>query len=187
LAEITIMTWIDAPQELCFDLALDVAAHAESAAFSGERLVAPGRLQGRLEVGDLVCFEGRHLGFRQTFCARITSMDRPHVFVDEMTRGVFAWLRHVHEFKRERRGTLMIDRLTSPRNRRQARRPVVSRTSYDLVRYDETVASEEDRRGDGQGRVRPMIIRFGDASSLLTVLGFASLVPLLYDRAHFHH
>src|SRR5216117_647115 len=75
MGEITVRTWIDAPVELCFDLARDVGMHVESAAFSGERLVAPGKLSGILEVGDLVCFEGRHAGLPQRFCARITFAD----------------------------------------------------------------------------------------------------------------
>lgn len=111
MTDITITTWIKAPPEVCFDLALDVAAHVESAAFSGERLVAPGRLTGVLELGDLVCFEGRHFGMRQRFCAKITSIERPHVFVDEMVEGIFESLRHVHEFSAKDGGTVMVDHL----------------------------------------------------------------------------
>ena len=112
MGEITIRTWIAAPVEVCFDLARDVAAHAESSAFSGERLVAPGRLYGLLETGDLLCFEGKHFGFRQRFCAKITHVDRPHVFVDEMVEGVFRALRHAHWFSALDGGTLMSDHLT---------------------------------------------------------------------------
>jgi hypothetical protein len=111
VTEIVIHTFIEAPQEVCFDLALDVQAHVESASFSGERLVAPGRLSGVLELGDLVCFEGRHFGFRHRFCAKITHLDRPRVFADEMVEGTFSRLRHVHEFLPSGTGTLMIDRL----------------------------------------------------------------------------
>lgn len=109
MAEIVIETYIAAPVEICFDLARDVAAHAESAAFSGERLVAPGRWSGLLEVGDLVCFEGRHFGVKQRFCAKITEMSRPHRFVDEMVQGLFTSLTHVHEFAPRENGTLMRD------------------------------------------------------------------------------
>ena len=62
---IIIETFIHAPVELCFDLARDVNAHAESAAFSAERVVEPGRTRGLLEVGDIVAFEGRHFGMKQ--------------------------------------------------------------------------------------------------------------------------
>ena len=111
MGEITVRTWIDAPVELCFDLARDVGAHAKSAAFSGERLVAPGKLSGMLEAGDLICFEGRHLGIRQRFCARITYVDRPRLFVDEMVSGFFKSLRHAHWFSPLAGGTLMTDHL----------------------------------------------------------------------------
>lgn len=104
-----IETFIRAPREICFDLARDVAAHAESAAFSGERLVAPGKLEGHLELGDLVAFEGKHFGFRHRFVARITALDRPYSFVDEMVEGTFTSLRHVHEFHEADGGTLMRD------------------------------------------------------------------------------
>lgn len=109
MTEIVIETYIEAPVELCFDLARDVSAHVESAAFSGERLVAPGKLTGLLEVGDLVCFEGRHFGITQRFCAKITEMRRPHRFVDEMVQGLFTWLTHVHDFVPRGNGTLMRD------------------------------------------------------------------------------
>ena len=109
LTTITSETLIAAPPELCFDLALDVDAHAESAAFSGERVVEPGRVSGVLQLGDLVTFEGRHFGIRQRFTAKIVEVDRPRRFVDEMVRGVFTRLRHVHEFESRGDHTLMRD------------------------------------------------------------------------------
>lgn len=111
MGAITIETRIRAPIELCFDLARDVTAHAESAAFSSERVVAPGRTQGLLELGDLVAFEGRHFGMTQRFVAKITALDRPHSFVDEMVEGAFKRLLHVHEFELNDGLTIMRDRL----------------------------------------------------------------------------
>lgn len=98
MTSIIIETKIRAPIELCFDLARDVNAHSESAAFSNERVVPPGRTAGLLELGDLVAFEGRHFGIRQRFVARITVLNPPHRFDDEMVQGSFKWLRHSHEF-----------------------------------------------------------------------------------------
>jgi ligand-binding SRPBCC domain-containing protein len=111
LTSIVIETPIDAPPEICFDLARDVLAHAESAAFSGERIVEPGRLEGLLELGDRITMEGRHFGIRQRFTARIIEVDRPRRFVDEMVSGAFKRLRHVHEFHPRDGGTLMRDLL----------------------------------------------------------------------------
>lgn len=109
---ITIDTRIAAPRELCFDLALDLDAHTESAAFSGEKLVPPGKLSGPLQVGDIFTFEGRHFGMRQRFTAKIVDAERPARFTDEMVHGTFRWLRHVHEFHSEGGITLMRDVLT---------------------------------------------------------------------------
>lgn len=111
MGKITIETRIRAPIEVCFDLARDVTAHAESAAFSSERVVQPGRTQGLLELGDTVAFEGRHLGLTQRFVARITAMDRPNLFIDEMVEGAFKWLRHLHEFESKDGLTIMRDKL----------------------------------------------------------------------------
>ena len=105
------ITHIRAPIERCFDTARSLAAHAESAKFSHERLVPPGKLEGFLELDDLVCFEGRHFGVRQRFCARIVEMERPRFFVDEMVRGAFKSLRHVHAFDEADGQTTMTDTL----------------------------------------------------------------------------
>jgi ligand-binding SRPBCC domain-containing protein len=112
VATITIYTFISAPQDVCFDLALDVSAHMKSASFSGERLVEPGRTSGMLQLGDLVTFEGRHFGIRQRFTTRIIELQRPDSFVDEMVRGSFKSLRHVHKFHIEDDQTVMRDTLT---------------------------------------------------------------------------
>ena len=111
MGEVVIETRIRAPIELCFDLARDVSVHTESAAFSSERVVDPGRTQGLLELGDIVAFEGRHFGFTQRFVAQITAVDRPHRFVHEMIEGTFKWLRHVHEFDSKDGLTIMHDTL----------------------------------------------------------------------------
>jgi hypothetical protein len=109
MGRIIVETRIAARPEVCFDLALDTSAHAESAAFSGERIVEPGRTAGRLELGDLVTFEGRHFGMRQRFTARIVDIDPPLRFTDEMVKGAFRWLKHVHEFHPHGEGTVMRD------------------------------------------------------------------------------
>ena len=112
MGAITVETFIRAPREICFDLARDVGAHVESASFSRERAVEPGRTSGRLELGDVVTFEGVHFGVRQRFTAKIVEMDPPKRFVDELVKSTFKSLRHVHEFEERDGGTLMRDTLT---------------------------------------------------------------------------
>jgi len=113
LPTIIIETHIAAPVGRVFDLARDVGAHVESSAFTGERAVAPGRTSGLLELGDLLTFEGRHLGVRQRQTVKITEMEPPRRFVDEGVRGALRELHHLHEFIAEGDGvTLMRDTVT---------------------------------------------------------------------------
>jgi ligand-binding SRPBCC domain-containing protein len=112
---ILLETWIGAPIELCFDLARNVEAHVASTARTGERAVG-GVASGLMGLGDEVTWEAVHLGFRQRLTARITRMEPPRLFVDEMVRGAFHSFSHTHEFREVRGGTLMVDRFdyTSP-------------------------------------------------------------------------
>jgi hypothetical protein len=112
MGAITVETLIRAPRAVCFDLARDVGAHVESASFSRERAVPPGRTSGLLELGDLVTFEGVHFGMRQRFTAKIVELDPPRRFVDELVKSTFESLRHVHEFEERDGATLMRDTLT---------------------------------------------------------------------------
>lgn len=92
---------IDAPIGLCFDLARDVGTHVRTSASTGERAVG-GKTAGLLDLGDEVTWEAVHLGVRQRLTSRIVELDTPHRFVDEMVRGAFASMRHVHEFTHDR-------------------------------------------------------------------------------------
>lgn len=49
-------TLIHAPAARCFGLARDVGVHCQTAAFTAERAIAPGRTSGLLELGDDVTF-----------------------------------------------------------------------------------------------------------------------------------
>lgn len=116
MPRLTVETFIAAPQALCFDLARDVGVHCRTASFTEERALPPGVTEGRLNLGDMVVFEGRHLGLRQRLHARIVRMEPPSVFADEMISGAFTSLSHTHEFSPIGSGTVMRDTLqwTSP-------------------------------------------------------------------------
>jgi ligand-binding SRPBCC domain-containing protein len=111
VTSLVVVTRIEAPIERCFDLARSIEAHNESAAFSEERAVAPGRTSGLMEAGDLVTFEASHFGIRQRVTARITEMVRPHLFVDELVKSAFRSLRHIHDFREIGGATIMTDAL----------------------------------------------------------------------------
>ncbi|MBX0356729.1 SRPBCC family protein [Halobacillus sp. Nhm2S1] len=101
-------TFIEAPAEVCFDLARNVDVHTQTTSNTKEKAVA-GVTEGWMEEGDEVTWEAKHLGIRQRLTARITEMDRPHRFVDVMVKGAFHSFTHTHEFLEEAGGTMMVD------------------------------------------------------------------------------
>lgn len=105
---ILVETQIEALVEKCFDAARDIGLHCRTVAHTGERAVS-GVTEGLIGPGQFVTFEGVHFGIRQRFTARITEFERPDYFIDEMTRGAFQSMRHVHEFLPQGQGTLMRD------------------------------------------------------------------------------
>jgi ligand-binding SRPBCC domain-containing protein len=107
---IVVETRIAASIEVVFDLARDVEMHLKTASSTGERAVG-GKTSGLLELNDIVTFEAVHFGIRQRLTARIVELDRPRRFVDEMVKGAFASLRHVHEFFDDGTSVLMRDTL----------------------------------------------------------------------------
>jgi ligand-binding SRPBCC domain-containing protein len=110
MTTIVVETRIRAPINLCFDLARDVDIHVQTSASTGERAVT-GKTSGLLELGDSVTFEAVHFGIRQQLTSRIIEFDRPRRFVDEMVKGAFSKLLHIHEFFTEGDRTLMRDTL----------------------------------------------------------------------------
>jgi ligand-binding SRPBCC domain-containing protein len=105
---IRLETYIDAPPERCFDLSLCVDLHHHSVAHTHERPVA-GVTSGVMKLGDTVTWEAVHFGVKQHLTSKITAYERPYRFTDEMVRGAFQEMTHLHEFVPQPSGTLMID------------------------------------------------------------------------------
>lgn len=105
---IRVETKIQAPIELCFDLARDIDLHTESMGVSGERAVA-GVTGGRIGPNQEVTWEAKHFGVRQRLTSRITQFDPPHMFRDSQVRGAFRRFDHDHVFERGDGATTMID------------------------------------------------------------------------------
>jgi ligand-binding SRPBCC domain-containing protein len=108
MVHIELRTQIRAPLERVFDLARDIELHERSMAHTDERAVA-GRTSGRIETGETVTWNARHLGRRWSLTSRVTVFEPPHRFVDEQLAGPFAWFRHEHRFEAVPGGTVMID------------------------------------------------------------------------------
>lgn len=108
---ICLETSIAAPPERCFDLSLSIDAHGQSVAHTHERPVA-GVTSGMMKLGDTVTWEAVHFGIKQHLTSKITAYERPTRFTDEMIKGVFKEITHIHEFIPQAGGTLMIDLFT---------------------------------------------------------------------------
>jgi len=106
---ITLQTLINANINTCFDLSRDIDFHQESLKHSNERAIA-GRTSGLIELGESVTWEAKHFGITQRLTSKITELNKPYYFVDEMVSGAFESFKHEHIFEKTQDGTLMIDK-----------------------------------------------------------------------------
>ena len=97
MAGIELETRIAAPIERVFDACRDLDLHQRSMEHTAEKAVA-GKTSGLIECGEEVTWEAKHFGIRQRFTSRISRMDRPVYFRDEMVRGAFRTFVHDHFF-----------------------------------------------------------------------------------------
>ena len=108
---IVISTEIMAPIEVVFNLARSMDFHVKSLEDTCETII-DGKFSGLLEMHETVTFRGVHFGITQELTAKISQLDFPNSFTDEMISGPFKSLRHIHEFKSDISKTIMIDRLS---------------------------------------------------------------------------
>lgn len=115
MAIIHLETFIQAPIEICFDVSRDIDVHIESTKHTGETAIA-GTTTGLIGLGESVTWRAKHLGIWQTLTTKITAYTYPNYFVDEMTQGAFASMKHEHIFETKASGTLVTDifRFESP-------------------------------------------------------------------------
>ena len=109
MALIQLTTRIVAPAERVFDLARSIDAHMASTSQSGERAVE-GRTSGLIEEGETVTWEATHFGVKQRLKVKMTKVERPFVFEDEMVAGAFSSMSHQHRFEEINGETEMSDR-----------------------------------------------------------------------------
>jgi len=101
-------TFIAAPIEKCFDLARSIDLHMESTKHTGETAIA-GKTSGLIELNETVTWRAKHLGIWQTLTSKVTEMERPKYFADEMVQGAFNAFHHEHRFESVADRTKMID------------------------------------------------------------------------------
>lgn len=98
MPKIVIETYIAANCHIVFDLARSIDLHKLSAQNTNEEAIG-GRTVGLMELGDTVTWRARHLGIYQRLTSKMTAMDRPTQFTDEMIKGAFKSFKHVHNFQ----------------------------------------------------------------------------------------
>ncbi|WP_448702688.1 cell division protein [Mucilaginibacter sp. AW1-3] len=101
-------TLINADIQTCFDLSRSIDLHMESTKHTRETAIA-GRTGGLIELGETVTWRAKHFGIWQTLTSKITIMQKPVLFVDEMQHGAFKSFRHEHHFISKGSATLMTD------------------------------------------------------------------------------
>jgi ligand-binding SRPBCC domain-containing protein len=107
MPNIHLTTFIAAPIERVFDLARSIDLHKKSMSDYGEQAVS-GITTGLIGINETVTWKAKHL-FRMRFLKmKISEMNRPFSFVDEI-EGDFKSFRHQHYFKQIENGIFMID------------------------------------------------------------------------------
>ena len=105
---INLQTPIKANRYIVFDLSRSIDLQSKYVTDSSEKAVA-GRTSGLIGLNETVTYRGKHLGVTQDLTSRVTELDRPHFFADEMDKGAFKSLRHEHHFITTEEGTMMQD------------------------------------------------------------------------------
>jgi ligand-binding SRPBCC domain-containing protein len=108
---IHLTTFVAAPAGRVFDLARSIDLHRKSMAHTGEEAIA-GTTNGLIGLNQTVTWKARHLRKTRILKSKITAMNPPLSFTDEMVQGDFKSLRHEHHFKQIGNGTLLIDLFT---------------------------------------------------------------------------
>jgi ligand-binding SRPBCC domain-containing protein len=108
MTTINLETIIDAPIERCFDLARSIDLHQRSTGKTNEKAI-DGRVSGLINKGEFVTWEATHFYVKQNLTTLITEMKRPNYFIDEMVKGTFKSIRHIHNFKHDSGKTIMTD------------------------------------------------------------------------------
>ncbi len=110
MPEIHLTSFIAAPVERVFDLSRSINLHQISTASTNEKAIA-GVMNGLISLGETVTWEAKHLFKKRQFTSKITEMQRPGFFTDEMVKGDFISFHHEHHFKTVQNGTIMIDKI----------------------------------------------------------------------------
>lgn len=105
---IHLTTFVEAPVERLFDLTRSIDLHKKSMSESNGQAVA-GTTMGLIELSETVTWKAKLLFKTRILKTKITEMNRPMSFTDEMISGDFKSISHQHHFKQTTNGSLLID------------------------------------------------------------------------------
>ncbi len=108
MPRIVLKTEIDAPIEVCFDLSRSIDLHQISTAHTNQQAI-DGVTSGLINLHESVTWRARHFGFNQKLTSKIVKFERPYLFVDQQTKGIFKSMIHEHRFENADSGVLMTD------------------------------------------------------------------------------
>ena len=105
---IHLTTFIEAPVQRVFDLSRSINLHKKSLEHTGEEAVG-GITTGLINLNETVTWQAKHLGKKRLLKIKISALDSPARFTDEMVEGDLRSMKHEHHFKQVENGTIMID------------------------------------------------------------------------------
>ena len=108
MTRIYLETHITAAIESVFDLSRNIDFHMQSASQTNEKAIA-GCTSGLINLGETVTWKGKHFGMYLTHQSKITELEFPSKFTDEMLKGHFKSFKHQHLFYNTPSGTRMVD------------------------------------------------------------------------------
>lgn len=110
MTTINLITKINAPKQIVFDLSRNIDIHKISTSQTNEKAIA-GVTSGLINHNKTVTWRGKHFGIYLTHKSIISVMEIPNYFVDEMVEGKFKSFKHEHSFVEKDGKTVMIDNL----------------------------------------------------------------------------
>jgi ligand-binding SRPBCC domain-containing protein len=108
MAKIHLTTFIAAPVERVFDLSRHLALYRLVFQSRKEKLTS-GAASTLIAKGETVSIIAKHAGRSRMIMLKVTSLQRPAMFVEEQVKGDLQSFRHEHHFKPVDNGTILID------------------------------------------------------------------------------
>jgi ligand-binding SRPBCC domain-containing protein len=108
MPHLKLITKINAPVEVCFNLARSIDLHKQSMLHTNEQAIA-GTTNGLIGLNETVTWRAKHFGVTMEMTSKITDLRYATSFTDEQVKGPFKLLKHLHTFQQMQGYTLMTD------------------------------------------------------------------------------